>query len=219
MQKNSHIDDASEISTYDGSRKRRKADEVSVGGRLSDYLVPCHPYGYKHPKHKEFEVNIVDLMAHAFTSLSLVDHDCFRKLKQYLDPRLCPVGQSKLSRSLITTKNKLVEKSVIERLAEVKAVVISYDLWMSRKTEEILSLTVHYCKGQDRKTLTLGCPPPLLLMVFPCLCLLWRWWRISDQRQILWGLRVMVVAIFGFVGRHWSQITLMTMFFNHPSPY
>ena len=82
-------------------------------------------------------------MAHAFTLLSLVDHDCFRKLKQDLEPCLRPVGRSKLSRSLIPTKKKLMEKSVIENLAEVKAVVISYDLWMSRKTEEIFSLTAH----------------------------------------------------------------------------
>ena len=82
-------------------------------------------------------------MAHVFTSLLLVDYDCFRKLTHDLDPRLRPFGRSKLSRSLIPTKNKLVEKSVIERLAEVKAVVISYDLWMSRKTKEIFSLTAH----------------------------------------------------------------------------
>ena len=75
-------------------------------------------------------------MAHAFTSLSLVDHDCLRKLTQDLDPRLRPVGRSKLSRSLIPTKKKLAEKSVIERLAEVKSVVISYDLCMSHKTED-----------------------------------------------------------------------------------
>ena len=74
LQKNSRTDDTSELSTDDGSRKRRKANEVSVGGRLSDYLVPCHPYGDKHTKRREFEVNIAALMAHAFTSLSLVDH-------------------------------------------------------------------------------------------------------------------------------------------------
>ena len=101
------------------------------------YLVPCHPYGDKHPKQKEFEVNIFALMAHAFTLLSLVDHDCLRKLTHDLDPCLRPVGRSKLSRSLIPKKMKFVEKSVIERLAEVKAVVISYALWMSRKTDEI----------------------------------------------------------------------------------
>ena len=49
LQKNSHPYDASELSD-DGSRKRRKSEEVSVGGRFSDYLVPCHPYGDKNPK-------------------------------------------------------------------------------------------------------------------------------------------------------------------------
>ena len=82
LQNNSQLDDASELSTDDGSRKRRKANEVSVGGRFSDDLVPCHPYGDKHPKQKEFEVNIFALMAHAFTPLLLADHDCFRKLTQ-----------------------------------------------------------------------------------------------------------------------------------------
>ena len=69
MRKTSQPDDASEISMDDGSRKRRKADEVSIGGRFSDYLLPCHPYGENHPKQREFEVNAVDLMAHAFTLL------------------------------------------------------------------------------------------------------------------------------------------------------
>ena len=95
LQKNSQPDDASEISN-DGSRKWRKADEISVGGRFSYYLVPCHPCVDKHPKQMEFDVNIVALMAHAFTLLSLVDHDFFRKLTQDLGPRLCPFGRSKL---------------------------------------------------------------------------------------------------------------------------
>ena len=74
-------------------------------------------------------------MSHAFTSLLLVDHDRFRKLTQDLDPRLHPVGRSKLSRSLIPTENQLVEKSVIERIAKLKSVVISYDLWISHNME------------------------------------------------------------------------------------
>ena len=76
----------------DGSRNRRKADEVSVGGILSDYIIPCHPYGENHPNQREFEGNIVALMAHVFTLLLLVDHDCFRKLTQDIHPRLHPVG-------------------------------------------------------------------------------------------------------------------------------
>ena len=82
----------------------------------------------------------------------------FRKLTQDLDPCLHPVGQSKPSQSLISTEKQLVEKSAIQRLVKVKAVVIRYDLWMSRKTEEIFSLTAHYCIGPDRNNTPVGVP-------------------------------------------------------------
>ena len=72
LRKASHPDDASELSTDDGSRNQRKADEVSGRGRFLYYLLPCHPYGDNHPKHRYFEVNFIALMAHAFTSLLLV---------------------------------------------------------------------------------------------------------------------------------------------------
>ena len=79
-------------------------------------------------------------------------------MAQDLEPRLCPVGISKLSRSLIPTKKQLVEKYIIERLAEVKAVVISYGLWMSYNTEENFSLTEHYCTCRERKKTQIGMP-------------------------------------------------------------
>ena len=86
------------------------------GGRFSDYLLTCHPYGYNHLKQREFEVNVIDFMEHAFTPLLLVDHKCFRKLKQDIDPRLLPVGSSKLLWGLIPTENQSVERYVIDRL-------------------------------------------------------------------------------------------------------
>ena len=125
MWKTSHPDNTSELITDDGSRKWIKANEVSVGGRFSYYLLPCHPYGDNHPKQRSFEVNIVALVAHMFKLLPLLDHDCLCKLTQNIDPSLHPVGKSKLLRSLVPTENQLVENSVIESLAKVKAVVIS----------------------------------------------------------------------------------------------
>ena len=92
LQKTSHSDDAYELRTDGGIKNCREYDKVSVGGRLSDYILTYHPYGDNNPKQRNFERNAVALMAHEFTSLSLVDHDCFRKLKQDLDPRLHPVG-------------------------------------------------------------------------------------------------------------------------------
>ena len=90
-------------------------------------------------------------MEHAFKSLLLVDHDCFRSLTQHLYSRLQPVGVSKVSCSLIPIEKQLVERSVVKRLEKVKAVVISYDLCMSCKVEKSFSLTTHYFTGPERK--------------------------------------------------------------------
>ena len=92
FQNNSQPDDASEISMDDGSRNQRKADEVSVGSRLSYYLLLCHPYGDKHSKQRKFEINIVALMAHAFMSLLLVDNDFPASLHRILTHAFALLG-------------------------------------------------------------------------------------------------------------------------------
>ena len=43
-----------------------------------------------------------------------------------------------------------MERSVVERLAKIKAIVISYELWMSYKKEEICSLMANYFTVPDR---------------------------------------------------------------------
>ena len=118
-------DDAYEISTDDDSRKRRKFDKVSVVCRFSEYLLPCHPYEENHTKQREVEGNAISLMAHAFTLISLVDQDWLHKMTQDLDPRLHPVGRSKMPLSLIPKEKKSVDRFVVGRLAKVKSTVIS----------------------------------------------------------------------------------------------
>ena len=143
LRKNSQPIDASYLSMEDNSRKRRKINKLSVGGRWSDYLLPSHPYGDNHHKKREFGGNIVAFMPHAFTSLSLVENECLRNLTQDINARLCPVGCKKMSRSRTTTENKSVERSMIECLDKVKAKVIRYNLWMSCKTEGSFLVTSH----------------------------------------------------------------------------
>ena len=96
------------------------------------------------------------MLAHVFILLTLVEHDCFRKTTQYIDPRLHHVARSKLPRSLIPIENQLVERSIIDMLEKVKSILLSYDNWMSLKTEEISSLTAHYCTGPERNNTHIG---------------------------------------------------------------
>ena len=97
-------------------------------------------------------------MAQVFTSLLLLDHECSHKLTNDLEPRLRPSGRSKLSWSIIPADAQSVKRSVIGRPAQAKAIVISYNLWMSRKTEEIFLLTAHYCTGTNINNTHIGMP-------------------------------------------------------------
>ena len=45
-----------------------------------------------------------------------------------------------------------------DRLNKCGAVVLTYDLWMSRKNEEIFSMTNHHCEGLKRGFLHIGIP-------------------------------------------------------------
>ena len=51
-----------------------------------------------------------------------------------------------------------MERSVIDRLEKVKAVVISYNVWVCCKSEENFLLTAHYCTGPERKKTHIGMP-------------------------------------------------------------
>ena len=77
LRKTSHTEYLSEIITEDGSKNRRKAEKISVGGKWSDYLLPCHPYGGNNLNQRKFDGNVVTLMVHLFTSLLLVDMNVF----------------------------------------------------------------------------------------------------------------------------------------------
>ena len=62
-------------------------------------------------------------------------------------------------RNLIPTEVQLAERYVIGSLEQAKAIVISYNNWMSCKTEVFFSLTVHYCTGTNRNNTHIGMSP------------------------------------------------------------
>ena len=57
-----------------------------------------------------------------------------------------------------THRKSVGGRSAIDNMAKVKAIVISYNLWMSRKTEEIFLLTAHYCTGTNINNTHIGMP-------------------------------------------------------------
>ena len=77
------------------------------------------------------------LMSRAYTPLSLVDCREFKKLISSLDPRIFLVSQSRLSRNFITLEYEAVKSDVMKVLNNCPYVVLSFDLWVSVKNEEI----------------------------------------------------------------------------------
>ena len=55
-----------------------------------------------------------------------------------------------MQRKLIPEKAESLEFQVKDHLNKCGAVVLTYGLWMSRKNEEIFSMTAHHCEELDR---------------------------------------------------------------------
>ena len=105
-----------------------------------------------------FEEDIIALSAQAYTPLSLVENESFRTLILNRDPRLHMVSRTRLSRTLIPSKAADTATNVLELLNRVPAVAISFDLWMTRKSEEIFSLDGHFIIGAIKSHAHLGMP-------------------------------------------------------------
>ena len=72
------------------------------------------------------------MMVKLFTPLSLVQGDSFQTLVSYLEPSINKVSLSFVQRKLIPEKAELLELQVKGRLNKFGAVVLTYNLWISR---------------------------------------------------------------------------------------
>ena len=115
-------------------------------------------YDPNHPHQVEHEYHLVTMMAHAYTPLSLVEGESLRRMFTRLDSYIRPITRSKLTRTLISQKLKKAETDVPSLLYGVLCVVISYDLWMSKMTQDIFSMTSHYTRYHARVKEHIGIP-------------------------------------------------------------
>ena len=98
------------------------------------------------------------LMAKAYTPLALVDCREFRKLISSLDPRIVPVSRSRLSIKLIPLNYDAVESDVIKVLNNSPYAVLSFDMWISVKNEDIFSISAHHYTELKKGHHHLGMP-------------------------------------------------------------
>ena len=76
------------------------------------------------------------MMSHSYIPLLPVERGAFRRMVTHLDPSIRPTIRSKLTRTLIPQKLKKSETDASSFLDCVPCVLIYYDLWLSKMTQE-----------------------------------------------------------------------------------
>ena len=74
-----------------------------------------------------------------------MDYHEFRKLISPLDPLIVSVLRSHLSKNLIPLKYEAIKSDAMKNLGNFPYVVLSFDLWMSVKSEDVFSISSHHC--------------------------------------------------------------------------
>ena len=98
------------------------------------------------------------MMAHTYKPLSLVKKEAFCRMVTHLDPSTRPITRYKLKNTLIPHKLEKSETDVSSLLGGVRCVVISYELWMSKKTHAFFSIKAHYTRDHVREHAHISMP-------------------------------------------------------------
>ena len=89
------------------------------------------------------------MMAKSFTPLYLVQTYYFQILVTNLDPSIRKLIQTLAKRKLIPEKSELLEIQVKYQINKCRAVLLTYNLWISQKNEEMFLITAHHCEGLE----------------------------------------------------------------------
>jgi len=147
---NDKTDKANGEDSSAGSKRinKRKAESLMSSEASSvimkRFLLTNKPYGKDSEKQKDYEQSLVEMTAEALTPLNLCELPSYRRHVALLDSRINPVSRTRLTRTLIPDCYNTMKQKLIDELKEVVAVSLSYDLWMTRKTEEVFSLNAQY---------------------------------------------------------------------------
>ena len=131
---------------------------LSSSSVMGKFLNNSAQYKTSHPNQLKFENNLCMLTAKAFTPLCLCENPAFLNMVHDLDCRIKPVSRSRLTRTLLPSMKERALNKVKENLQDAVSVSIQYDLWMTRKTEEIFSLNGTVMKDWNLKVIHLGMP-------------------------------------------------------------
>jgi len=115
-----------EADAQHSSKKRQKI------GSMRSFLTNRPSYDGQHPKQEEFEKWFLLWMAKSYAPLRSTEDKWFRRMIHCLDPQIFFRSRSQLRKNLLPTFVSDSDLKVKQSLAHVVAVVVCFDLWMSR---------------------------------------------------------------------------------------
>ena len=134
--------------------KRRPAASASSGGEgekrpsVADHFKSTKKRPTSDPRVQLFWRLLSLLVVFCRLPFAIVENPLFKAFIWFLDATLPLPSRTKLTHTLLPALKAEGSKHVKSVLVGVRGVAITFDLWMSRKTEDNLSVDIHFIDKQ-----------------------------------------------------------------------
>ena len=125
-------------------RKRETADDKPGEAAIGTYFRSVKKLKRESEKARTFFRLVTLLIVYARLPFSLVAHPVFKALVWFLDPTIPIPTRGELTNKLMPEMVKECKDSLCRSLDKVLGAAVTFDLWMSKKTDDILSVDLHF---------------------------------------------------------------------------
>ena len=144
------------------------SQKSSASGLLPNFFKKYSKVSKDSPKGKTFYRLLMLMIVFARLPFNILFNHVFKAFVWFLDPSVPFPTRHELTGKIVPDAAKETEKYVKALLNGVLGVAVSFDMWMSNKTDDVLSLDIHFidpdwvwqhkhlgllsCNGQTRGT-------------------------------------------------------------------
>ncbi|KAK3253240.1 hypothetical protein CYMTET_37144 [Cymbomonas tetramitiformis] len=126
------------------SAKRRRSSAVTIAS-LKKHFKGSEAFGAKDPRQLAFNDDLCLLVAKGLMSIRLVENPWFRRLIWRQEPRVTIPSRREFKNKLLPdfgSRNE--EVNVTADLKAALSISLAFDLWMSRKYEDVFSIVGYH---------------------------------------------------------------------------
>lgn len=142
---------------YSTTRAKRNLEDADAdqsvkkkarkSGQMTSHFTPLNPIPYKKTDKRvtDFKRVLCDAIAATMMPLNYLDVPEFKKLLQFLDPKMPIPSRSTVSRTLFPNRFQALKVGAVRKIIDGLPVVsVSFDLWMTETCgRELLGVNVH----------------------------------------------------------------------------